>query len=48
MQELVRKMPVGDHVYEFAVDLVRRSRPDRAKTAVSSVRWCRGGRARAR
>ena len=29
MQELVRKMPVGDHVYEFAVDLVRRTRPVR-------------------
>ena len=29
MQELVRRLPVGDHVYGFAVDLVRRSRPSR-------------------
>ena len=29
MQELVRRIPVGDHVYEYAVDLVRMSRPIR-------------------
>ena len=29
MQDLVRRLPVGDHVYAFAVDLVRRSRPNR-------------------
>ena len=27
-QELVRRLPVPDHIYEFAVDLVRRTRPD--------------------
>src|SRR6185436_4130277 len=27
MQELVRKVPVADHVYEFAVDLARYTRP---------------------
>ena len=27
-QRLVRKVPVPDHVYEFAVDLVRATRPD--------------------
>ena len=27
-QELVRRVPVPDHIYEFAVDLVRRSRPN--------------------
>ncbi len=27
-QELVRRVPVPDHIYEFATDLVRRSRPD--------------------
>jgi MoxR-like ATPase len=32
MQDLVRRMPVGDHVYEFAVDLVRRSRPPAGKS----------------
>lgn len=26
-QELVRRVPVPDHIYEFAVDLTRRSRP---------------------
>jgi MoxR-like ATPase len=48
MQELVRKMPVGDHVYEFAVDLVRRSRPVRGKgTGYISqmVSWGAGPRA---
>lgn len=27
-QELVRRVPVPDHIYEFAVDLVRRTRPN--------------------
>ncbi|MGI9241132.1 MAG: AAA family ATPase [Verrucomicrobiales bacterium] len=27
-QDLVRRVPVPDHIYEFAVDLVRRTRPD--------------------
>ena len=27
-QALVRRVPVPDHIYEFAVDLTRRSRPD--------------------
>ncbi len=27
LQSLVRKVPVADHVYEFAVDLARRTRP---------------------
>lgn len=27
-QRLVRRIPVPDHIYEFAVDLVRRTRPD--------------------
>jgi MoxR-like ATPase len=27
MQQLVRKVPVADHVYEFAVDLARHTRP---------------------
>ena len=48
MQELVRKMPVGDHVYEFAVDLVRKSRPERGKGAGyidQMVAWGAGPRA---
>jgi len=48
MQELVRKMPVGDHVYEYAVDLVRKSRPPAIKDTgfVSQmVSWGAGPRA---
>ena len=29
LQELVRRVPVGEHVYEFGADLVRKSRPMR-------------------
>ncbi len=48
MQALVRRMPVGDHVYEFAVDLVRRSRPVRGKNGdfiSQMVTWGGGPRA---
>ena len=48
MQALVRKMPVGDHVYEFAVDLVRKSRPNRGKPddfVGQLVSWGAGPRA---
>lgn len=47
-QELVRRVPVPQHIYEFAVDLVRRTRP---KTAESPdwlkplVSWGAGPRA---
>jgi MoxR-like ATPase len=47
-QELVRRMPVPDHIYEFAVDLTRRTRPesDDAPTwAKSLVGWGAGPRA---
>ncbi len=30
-QELVRRVPVPEHIYEFAVDLTRRSRPNSAE-----------------
>jgi MoxR-like ATPase len=48
MQTLVRKIPVGDHVYAFAVDLVRRSRPARIKNGDfigQMVSWGAGPRA---
>jgi MoxR-like ATPase len=48
MQELVRRLPVGDHVYEFAVDLVRRSRPNRLSNGdfiSQMVTWGAGPRA---
>ena len=49
MQHLVRKVPVADHVYEFAVDLARYTRPV-AGNATSSyvkemVNWGAGPRA---
>ena len=48
MQELVRRLPVGDHVYAFAVDLVRRSRPTRPSNGdfiSQMVTWGAGPRA---
>jgi len=48
LQALVRKIPVADHVYEFAVDLTRRSRPDRGQAAESNgdlINWGAGPRA---
>jgi MoxR-like ATPase len=48
MQELVRKVPVADHVYEFAVDLARFTRPiaSSANTYVKEmVNWGAGPRA---
>lgn len=48
MQQLVRKVPVADHVYEFAVDLARYTRPiaDKANGYVKEmVNWGAGPRA---
>jgi len=48
MQDLVRRLPVGDHVYAFAVDLVRRSRPTRPSNGdfiSQMVTWGAGPRA---
>jgi MoxR-like ATPase len=48
LQELVRKVPVGEHVYEFGADLVRKSRPARGKINDSigqMVSWGAGPRA---
>ena len=48
LQALVRKVPVADHVYEFAVDLVRRSRPTEGNGTVASddmINWGAGPRA---
>jgi len=47
-QELVRRVPVPDHVYAYVVDLVRRSRPtlpDAADWIQSWVSWGAGPRA---
>jgi MoxR-like ATPase len=47
MQRLVRKVPVADHVYEFAVDLARSTRPvaGRAGFVQEMVNWGAGPRA---
>lgn len=47
-QRLVRRVPVPDHIYEFAVDLVRRTRPesdDAPEWLKSLVGWGAGPRA---
>lgn len=47
-QELVRRVPVPDHLYEFAVDLVRRTRPageDAVEWIKPLVGWGAGPRA---
>ena len=47
-QQLVRRVPVPDHIYEFAVDLTRRSRPDSDESPEwlkSLVGWGAGPRA---
>ncbi len=48
LQQLIRKVPVADHVINHAVDLVRRTRPDSgcAPSFVSEmVNWGAGPRA---
>ncbi|NNE93708.1 MAG: MoxR family ATPase [Verrucomicrobiales bacterium] len=47
-QELVRRVPVPDHIYQFAVDLVRRTRPGSAESPLwlqPLVGWGAGPRA---
>jgi MoxR-like ATPase len=47
-QSLVRRVPVPDHIYEFAVDLTRRTRPDSAEAPEwlkHLVSWGAGPRA---
>ena len=48
LQHLVRKVPVADHVYEFAVDLARRSRPNTGNGTIATedmINWGAGPRA---
>ncbi len=47
-QDLVRRVPVPDHLYEFAVDLARRTRPDNPESPAwikPLVSWGAGPRA---
>jgi MoxR-like ATPase len=39
LQEIVRKVPLGDHVYAFAVDLVRATRVAENEAASEVKRW---------
>src|SRR5579859_1246457 len=47
LQHIVRRVPVTDHVYEFAVDLVNSTRPGREEVpdATKWLRWGAGPRA---
>lgn len=48
MQKLVRKVPVADHVYEFAVNLARMTRPEEGQLPdglADMVQWGAGPRA---
>src|SRR5678815_1305267 len=47
MQRLVRKVPVADHVYEFAVDIARHTRPlvNGSNYVKEMVNWGAGPRA---
>lgn len=48
MQQLIRRVPVADHVYEFAVDLARMTRPEEKqlpKSLQEMVQWGAGPRA---
>ncbi len=47
-QNVIRRLPVPDHIYEYAVDLVRRTRPENADTpdwVKPLVSWGAGPRA---
>jgi len=43
LQELVRRVPVGDHVYEFALALVRATRPNEPGASDFVRHWLQWG-----
>ncbi len=44
-QDLVRRIPVPDHIYTEVARLVRKTRPARRHRAgIGCCRWCRGVR----
>ncbi len=46
LQQLIRKVPVADHIVDHAVDLVRKTRPQNADTSIANMlRWGAGPRA---
>jgi MoxR-like ATPase len=42
-QEIVQRVPVPDHIYDFAVDLVRRSRPNAGQAPEWIKKWVTWG-----
>jgi MoxR-like ATPase len=43
LQEIVRRVPVGDHVYDFALDLVRATRPNEPNASDFVRHWLSWG-----
>jgi len=43
LQEIVRRVPVGDHVYNFALDIVRMTRPDERDAGDFVRQWLEWG-----
>src|SRR3954469_25796061 len=43
LQEIVRRVPVGDHVYNFALDLIRATRPNAPGAGVLVRHWLSWG-----
>src|SRR5207249_4422931 len=43
LQELVRRVPVGDHVYHFALDIVRMTRPNEPGASDFVRHWLNWG-----
>lgn len=43
LQDIVRRVPVGDHVYSFAVDLIRATRPNEAGAGDFVRHWLSWG-----
>jgi len=43
LQEIVRRVPVGDHVYNFALDLVRATRPNEPSASDFVRHWLNWG-----
>jgi len=43
LQEIVRRVPVGDHVYDFVLDLIRATRPNESGTSDFVRHWLSWG-----
>ncbi len=43
LQEIVRRVPVGDHVYTFALDIVRATRPNEPRASDFVRHWLNWG-----